>query len=80
MYSRFILGNFENQDLNKKERHQYGAFVDLFPSKGKEAEDLFWSSKLRIDQAMLKSKEQSNSTDMVALLPQSSTILSLSHT
>ena len=41
MYSRFIFGNFKNQDLKKKERHKYGAFIDPFPSKGTEAENLF---------------------------------------
>ena len=72
MYSRFIFDNFKNQDLKKKERHQYGAFVDVF--KVTDIDNLLWSSRLRINQAMLKSQEQSNLTDMVALIPRSSTI------
>mgnify|MGYP003321325042 CR=1 FL=1 len=72
MYSRFIFSNFDNQDLKKKARHQYGAFVDIFD--GTNINNILWYSKLRIHQAKLKSQEQNNATDMVALVPQSSTI------
>ena len=72
MYSRFIFGNFENQDLKKKEHHQYGAFVNLF--KGTDINNVLLYSKLRIHQAKLKSQEQNNATDMVALVSRSSTI------
>ena len=72
MYSRFIFRNFDNQDLKKKARHQYGAFADIFDRTG--FNNILWYYKLRTHQAKLKFQEQNNATDMVALLPRFSTI------
>ena len=33
MYSRFIYSNFKGKDMKNEEPHQYGAFVDPFPSE-----------------------------------------------
>ena len=71
MYSRFVFSNFDNKNLNKRQRHTYGAFKDVFD--GSNVNNLLWYSKKRIYQAKLKATEQNGTTDMVALLPRSST-------
>ena len=57
--------------MEKKERHTYGAFKDLFD--GTNVDNLLWYSKVRIHQAKLKALEQNGATNMVALIPRSST-------
>ena len=64
MYSRFIFGDFKDKDMKGKELHKFGAFVDSFPSKSTEVSELAWLSKLRINQALLKSKQEHDSTHM----------------
>ena len=71
MYSRFIFVNFQNQNIEMKERHTYGAFKDLLD--GINVDNLLWYSKVRTHQAKLQAQEQNGATDMVALLPRSST-------
>ena len=61
MYSRFVFGNFQNQNTEKKERHTYGAFKDLLD--GTNVDNLLWYSKVRIPQAKLKAQEQNSATD-----------------
>ena len=72
MYSRFIYGNFKGKDIKNKEPHQYGAFVDPFPSENIKNSELAWMSKFRLNQARLISKQEDSSSHMVALVPRSS--------
>ena len=71
MYSRFVFGNFDNQNLNKRQRHLPSAFVDVFD--GTNINSVLWYSKKRIYQDKLKATEQNGATNMVALIPRSST-------
>ena len=71
MYSRFVFSNFNNKNLNKRQRHTYGAFKDVFD--GSNVNNLLWYSKVRIHQVKLKAQEENGAMDMVALLPRSST-------
>ena len=64
MYSRFIFGDFKEKDLKGKELHKFCAFFDAFSSKSRKLSELAWLSKLRIHQALLKSKQEHDSTHM----------------
>ena len=69
MYSRFIFDDFKGKDMKGKEFHKYGAFVDPCPLKNVEASEMAWMTKLRINQARLISKQEDNSSHMVAFIP-----------
>ena len=64
MYSRFIFGDFKGKDMKGKELQKFGAFVDSFPSKSTELSESAWLSKLRINQALLKSKQEHDSSNV----------------
>ena len=61
--------------MKGKELHMFGAFIDSFLSKSTEVSELIWLSKLRINQVLLKSKQEHDSTHMVALMTRSSCTL-----
>ena len=71
MYSKFVFRNFDSEKLNKRQCHPSGAFKDVFD--GTDINNVLWYSKKRIYQAKLKATEQNGATNMVALIPQSST-------
>ena len=61
MYSRFVFGNSDSQNLNKRQRHPRGAFLDVFD--GTNINNVLWYSKKRIYQEKLKAMEQNSATD-----------------
>ena len=71
MYCKFAFGNFDNHNLNKRQRHPRGAFLQVFD--GTNDENLLWYYKKRLYQPKLQATAEIGATDMVALIPQSST-------
>ena len=65
MYSRFVFGNFSDHNLNKRQRHPYGAFLDVFDGTGDQ--NLFWHCKKRMFQHKIRATSENAATDMVAL-------------
>ena len=64
MYSRFVFGNFSNfsdHDLNKRQRHPYGAFLDVF--NGTDDQNLFWHCKKRMFQHKIRATLENAATD-----------------
>ena len=66
MYSRFVFGNFNDfndYDLNKRQRHPYGAFLDFFDGIGDQ--NLFWHCKKRMFQNKIRATSENAATDKV---------------
>ena len=64
MYSRFVFGNFNDfndYDLNKRQRHPYGAFLDVFDGTGDQ--NLFWHCKKRMFQNKIRATSENAATD-----------------
>ena len=64
MYSRFVFGNFNDfndYDLNKRQRHPYGAFLDVFDGTGDQ--NLFWHCKKRMFQNKIRATSENTATD-----------------
>ena len=71
MYCKFVFGNFDNHNLNKRQRHLRGAFLQVFD--GTNDESLLWYYKKRVYQAKLQATADNGATNMDALIPPSST-------
>ena len=62
MYCKFAFGNFDNHNLNKRQRHPRGAFLQVFD--GTNDENLLWYYKKRVYQAKLQATAENSATDM----------------
>ena len=71
MYCRCAFRNFYNHNLIKRQRHPRGAFLQVFD--GTNDENLLWYYKKRVYQAKLQATAENGATNMVALIPRSST-------
>ena len=67
MYSKFVFSNFSNHDLNKRQRHPYGAFLDIFD--GINDENLYWHCKKRMFQHKICATSEDAATDSYATHP-----------
>ena len=61
MYSKFVFGNFDNQSLNKRQRHPRGAFLGVFD--GTNADSLLWYSKKRMYQDKIRATADNSATN-----------------
>ena len=65
MYSKFVFGNFDNHNLNKRQRRPRGAFLEVFG--GTNADSLLWYYKKRVYQAKLQATADNGATDTYML-------------
>ena len=70
MYSKFVFGNFDHKNLNKRQCHPRGAFLEVFD--GTDGDNMLWYCKKRMYQEKLWATADNTATNMVALFPQSS--------
>ena len=66
MYSKFVFGNFDHQNLNKRQRHPRGAFLQVFD--GTDGDNMLWYCKKRMYQDKLRATAHNAVTDREAFI------------